>query len=367
MIEIVEHLDGLISLAGEWNELEYGFDTPLLSHAWFSACAKAFCPPQKLKMIIHRSGGELDAIAPIAASGKANARLEVLGSSIVGEPSGFLYKDSKALEEVFQAVLRLGLPLFIKGLNIASPEAEILEREIGAGRLQALVREERIPWVRVRGKWNDFEKSISSSRRSSFRRLQRLAEAKGEVRFEAAVPDLDNVDKYLDEAFAVEVSSWKGRKGTAMQSDRKLGEFFREYSREIVKSGRLRLFFLRVNGVAVAMGLTALHSNRLWVFKVGYDEAWSWCSPGILLMHQMVRHCFDTGLQGCEFLGADESWLHIWANESHSVATYRVYPGVFGGKVRRAGDLLQMSMNKMNTAISTRRAHKGRSRDAEHA
>ncbi len=367
MIEFIEDPKGLMSLAGEWNELEKSFDTPILSYEWFSACTKAFCPPGELKMIIHRSGGELDAIAPLGTFGKSSARLEVLGTSIVREPGGFLYKDAEALEEVIQAALKLRLPLFLKGFNIASPEAEILEREIGSGGLGAMVREERIPWVRIQGSWEDFEKSISSSRRSSFRRLKRLAEAKGEVRFEAAVPTADDVDKYLDEAFAVEASSWKGRKGTAMQSYRQLGEFFREYARKIVEAGKLHLFFLRVDGVAVAMGLTALHSNRLWVFKVGYDEAWSWCSPGILLMHQMVRYCFEHKLYSCEFLGADESWLHIWANESHSLATYRVYPGTLGGRMRIAGEFLQMSVNKVNTVISTRRAHKGRSKNVEHA
>jgi len=88
---------------------------------------------------------------------------------------------------------------------------------------------------------------------------------------------------------------------------------------------QLHLFFLKVDEQTVAVQFTVAHANRLWIYKVGHDEAWSWCSPGVLLMHQVVKFCFEKGMTGCEFLGSDEPWLHIWANESHTVVTYRIY------------------------------------------
>jgi len=132
----------------------------------------------------------------------------------------------------------------------------------------------------------------------------------------------------LDELFSVEEASWKGRTGTAMKSFEELGRFSDTFHSCRRKRGNVRIFFLRVNGEPIAGQLTVVHANRLWVFKIGHNESWSWCSPGILLMHRVMKYCFDEGLDACELLGSDEPWLHIWGRDTHSVLTYRIYPRV---------------------------------------
>lgn len=364
MIEYIENTAGLRSLSDDWARIERRFGSPVLSHEWFLAGASAFCPPYRLKIAVRRHNGKVDAIAPLAVRKDLISRLEVLGTTILTEEGGFLYDDSESLSELVDSITKLKMPVFLRRLRIHSEEAKAWEKEIRSKGLRTLIREEKLPWTAVRGTWKEFEKQISSSRRSSFRRLQRLAEAKGTLDLEVVKPTSENLTMYLERTFDVEAASWKARKGTAMKYDEKLGAFFREYCKQAADRQELYLFFLRVDGKPIATELTSIHGNRLWILKIGHDEAWSWCSPGILLMHRVVKYCFDEGLDACEFGGTDEPWLHIWANEYHSAWTYRIYPGSLRGLALLSADFAQLTARKVATVLSTRKSKKSHSNNA---
>ncbi len=357
-IEFIDNVERIRQVRREWVNLELSFGTPLLTHNWFLSLADAIGSREQPEILLVRRGGEIKAIAPLAYRGRFQKRLEILGSSVTNEPGGVLYTDERSLEQLWETVCDMHVPVFLKGMRFGSPEIRALERAIRSRGIRSLVREERLPWVATKGKWEEFEKRLSSSRRSSFRRLQRLAESKGRVEFEVKVPGPESVDEYLSELFSVEASSWKGRTRTAMKSYEELGTFFRRYSRLEAGEGRLRIFFLKINGITVAGQLTAVHSNRLWIFKIGHDEAWSWCSPGILLMNRVIRYCFDSGLEGCEMLGSDESWLHIWADESHTVVTYRIYPRTLSAMLDLWTDAAGICSKKITTRLAKRRGRK---------
>ncbi len=344
----------LADVSGEWERMERLFGTPVLTHNWFLSCAEAFASCGIASVVLVQSFRELRAIAPLSVRGVIRKRLEVLGSSITDEPGGFLFTDQRSLDELFKAVLDQKMTLFLKCLRFRSPETRSLEAAARSNGMRFLIQEERLPWVAVTGSWEEFERTISSSRRSSLRRLQRLAESKGTVEYEVVVPPPESVATYLEELYEVEASSWKSRTGTALKTYEELGRFFRNYSVAEAKRQALRLFFLRVNGKTIAAQLTVVHANRLWVFKIGHDESWSWCSPGILLMHRVVRYCFEQGLEACEFLGHDEPWLHIWANDFHPLVTYRVYPHLGDAILDLGYDFIRMCFYRFGKSSARR-------------
>ncbi len=355
IVEYIDDIDALQQIRSEWDALTSSFRTPLLTHNWFASCARAFSYQEQTEILLVRRQGEMDAIAPLAFRGKFHRRLEIMGSFVTNEPGGIIFRNRHSLEQLWEAVFDMKTTVFLKGIRYGSPEAQALECMLHSRKIRYLAREEQIPWVNTAGKWVDFEKSISSSRRSSFRRLRRLAESKGIVVFEVVTPSPENVDGYLNELFKVEAAGWKGRTGTAMRSFEALGTFFRTYSRLEAGEGKLRLFFLKVGGQTIAGQLTVIRADRLWIFKIGHDESWSWCSPGILLMNEVIKYCFDSGLESCEMLGSDEPWLHIWTNESHTVVTYRIYPGVLDALSDLLADFTETISNKVMTRFAKRK------------
>ncbi len=355
MAEIVRELSDLKGLAVAWNELAERLGTPLLRYEWFAACAEAFSPPRRLAVAVARSQGKPVAIAPLASISESGVEtLQFLGASFLSEPSGLIYEDEDALEEVLDAVLALRTPVLFSRLRASTPEIEVLRRICQGRALVAFRNTAGSPWIPIATTWSDFETSISSKRRASFRRAWRRAEAAGKVEFEIASPAPENLGPHLDEIFRVEASGWKGRRGTAMLSKEPLRRFFELYSHHAAALRMLRLSFLRISGQAAAAQLAVEYAHRFWVLKIGYDEAWASCSPGILLMHETIRYAFERGLRAFEFLGADQSWMRVWSPSSHSYVTSRIYPysvkAVIGCGIDMSRSLLRQLVHRRGIA-----------------
>lgn len=62
------------------------------------------------------------------------------------------------------------------------------------------------------------------------------------------------------------------------------------------------------------MQIAAVTDNRLWLLKIGFDEEFSSCSPGQLLILEALRSAASEGLDGVEFLGTPEPWTRMWTN-----------------------------------------------------
>jgi CelD/BcsL family acetyltransferase involved in cellulose biosynthesis len=331
-VEIVQDLSTLRSLAEGWNALAERFKTPLLRHEWFTACAEAFCPPGQLAILVIHSQEEILAIAPLVIERRFGLeRLELLGTSVLLEPSGFLYKDEGALAELVDAIVALGKLMLLRKLPVRSPERILFNKLSPRRAFRMRTRPACSPVIPIVTSWAQFEKKISSSRRSSFRRIRKRAEEFGEVQFEVISPGPGNLKPYLDEVFQVEAAGWKQRRGTVMQSNPALRRFFSAYSEAAAALGTLRLCFLRIDGRAVAVQLAVEYAKQFWLLKIGFDEAWSHCSPGILLMHETIRYAFEQKLEAFEFLGGDEPWLHIWTDEVDAYETHVISPLSFRG------------------------------------
>ena len=326
MIEVIRNIDELELIKESINQLADNFKMPLLRYEWLKNTAITCCPPGKLNFIILKENDEITAVAPLViVSDLFSERLEIIGTSVHKEPGGFLYKNSESLNALIEEIINLEKPVFIKGIKIFSSLSFALESLLKNKKKYCFVTGASIPFLPISESWESFQKRISSSRRSSFRRLERIGREMGELTTEIVTPSENEVDGQIEEVFNVEASGWKGRTGTAMKLNSGLGIFFKNYSRDAARLGILRICFLRINSKAIAAQIGVVYANRFWSLKIGYDENWSKCSPGILLMNEMIRYAFDNRLEAVEFLGSDESWLHIWTNHTRRLITYRIF------------------------------------------
>ena len=91
------------------------------------------------------------------------------------------------------------------------------------------------------------------------------------------------------------------------------------------------------------------YHNRFWVLKMGYDQKYSRCSPGILLINETIRYAFEHGLNSYEFLGSNEPWLRMWAK--HNLRNYvslGLYSPNIHGLAALIGDLKRFSFRKLS-------------------
>ncbi len=332
MIEIIDHTDGIRQLETEWNRLASRFESPLVQHEWFLSCAEAFCPPDTLKVVVLRKNGVVRAIAPLAVVGHGvNKRLELLGTGVLCEPCSFLYEDHDALIEIVDAIKEFHEPTILKRLISLSNESDMIAGRWKSVQWIQMKTCTASPWLPINSSWEDFEKSISSQRRYTVRRARKRAEEMGQLEISVVTPDEHSVEQYLEELFRIEASGWKHREGTSLQMNCQLRKFFHHYSFALARQKKLQFGILRIGDRAVAAQLAVEFAGRYWVLKIGFDEEYARCSPGILLMHESIRYAFEKGLQAFEFLGSDEPWLRMWTDQVHQFATYRSYPVTLQG------------------------------------
>lgn len=327
MIEILNDASELRAIATEWDELALGFATPMARPDWGLASADAFCPPDRLQVVTVRRKGRLTALAPLVASQRRGAAdLELLAAAQLYEPGVLLYSDPEALQELAEGLLALGRPLLLARLAHGSPEVLALHQ---AWRKRAFIRlrsTPAYPWLDLEGTWERFEAGLACNVRTDLRRLRRRAEERGPVRYSRTCPEPIEAAALLPELWRVEASGWKGREGTALLACQPLRRFFETYAASAAGRGALRVSLLRVGGALVAFQLGVEDAGRLWTLKIGHDESWSGCAPGILLSHLTIRDAFRQGLRAYEFGGVVEPWIQRWRPQLRSCIALRAYP-----------------------------------------
>jgi CelD/BcsL family acetyltransferase involved in cellulose biosynthesis len=339
-IDVVTTVPAFKALESEWNDLASMFPTPLHQFEWFAASLEAFGPNKKLAVFVARANGAARAIAPLLIETTLGLpRLVILGNE-TAEPNAFIYSEQAALGALADGIVQSGLPIWLRRLNVDSVELEQLTgNHRKGGSLFTNRANTATAHVTFRTDWKAIEANMSPSSRTFLRRKRKLAEREGQLELEVLSPTPATVDDQLREVFRVEASGWKGRRGTAILSDPQLHSFYLNYGRRAAALGILRLFFLRIGPAIAAVRMAVEHSHRLWELKIGYDERWARCSPGVLLTHETLRHACEQGLEGFEFLGRAEKWQCHWPVELRTFSAVRFYPLNIRGALLLSYDL----------------------------
>ncbi len=326
-VTVLHHETEMVRSEQAWRILAEGFDSPLMQFDWFIACAKALCSPGQLSVVLNSRGGRVTGVAPVSVRrGSGRSYLEILGSFLLCEPTGFLYSDRTALEELIESLLAMNTPIVLRRIDTKSPELDILARLSRSRHWLSLQSTSYSPWIPIQASWQEYEKALPARRRSDLRRARKRAEAEGSVTVDIISPSQSNLGDCVCEFMCVEGKSWKKRAGTSLQSNEALHDFFSQYLTSVASKGMVRFGFLRIAGRAVAGVVGLEYARRFWVLKIGYDENYAKCSPGILVMHEMIHYAFERTLEAYEFLGNDEQWIHTWRHRVREYKTLRLYP-----------------------------------------
>jgi CelD/BcsL family acetyltransferase involved in cellulose biosynthesis len=251
-------------------------------------------------------------------------QLEYVGYQLC-EPQRLIARDNRSLQLLFKVLRGLPYPFILRGVPGDCEEVQQFRTAPGLGLRVVVASKYKNSFVPFDGSSPDLEARMSASRRSTLRRKQKAAERHGAVRFTIMRPSPEEVPKLLDEIFRVESSGWKGNAATGLQHDREQASFFRMYCGRASREGILRLGFMSIGEATAAVRLDAVWGNKSWEFKIGYDERFADCSPGLLLSHEALKHGQAEGLLGHHFLGNDEAWHDAWAAEKTERVSLRHY------------------------------------------
>lgn len=298
--------------------------TPFLRHAFIRIWIDNFAPRARLRVLAARdAAGTLQAVLPLVEQ-----RLRLYGVPLralvsTSNPHSCRF-DAIALDGAAAAstffkhlaadgswdLLRLGdVP---EGGNGARLQEAFRRGGWPTGAWESL----RSPYVPLPGTWEALAARLSSKLKANLRRRRRRLEeqAGGPVSCER-IGGGEDLEAHLDAGFALESSGWKGQRGTAIAQSPATRGFYTELARWASREGTLALRFLRAGDRRVAFHYALVAGGRYFLLKPGYDESLRECSPGQLLMEEVLQECVSGGLGELDFLGPDMVWKRDWTDQ----------------------------------------------------
>lgn len=336
---------GFDALAGAWDAVldRAGRPEPFYRHRFLSVWLDHFAPQARLRVFVARQGGALVAALPLLEDVawlfgvrvrrlRAPANVHSNRFDLPCEPG----READALGAIW-AHLRGAAEFDV--LEIPDvPERGVARRLLDLAKADGLETGEwesmRTPYVSLEGGFAAVQGRLDARFRQNVRRRRKRLEQRGRVELER-VEGGRALERYLEEAFALEAAGWKGRDRTAVGSDPLTRGFYAELAREEALAGRLALFFLRLDGRPVAFQYGLAGGATYWLPKTGYDEALHDVSPGQLLTEAVLRDCAERGYAEFDFLGPWMPWKADWT------ASVRVHHWLYAFRPTRAARLVR--------------------------
>ncbi|HVG00386.1 MAG TPA: GNAT family N-acetyltransferase [Chloroflexia bacterium] len=313
-----------MQLQDEWNALVRATDDqPFYRHEWFRIWLDNFAPDARLRVLVARDGeGRLVGALPLIEQRGmvTGAPVRCLSSAANEHTPRFdlIAEDPEGVAAAFVDHLRRDKGWDVLHLASVPPGGHawrLYEAANRAGNPTGTWDGENSPYFSLPASQDEMQKRLDTKFKANLRRRHKKLAEKGELTVEKVTGGIE-LPHRLEEGFAVEQSGWKGREGTAIAQDAHVAGFYSELARFAADDASLALFFLRVDGRPVAFQYGFTYGSTYYLLKPGYDEGVKECSPGQLLMDEVVKQCIEGGQAEFDFLGPDMTWKRDWASES---------------------------------------------------
>ena len=317
-------VDAIAEIEAEWRRLLGAAtrDEPFLDPDWIRIHLRAFEPVARLRIVCVRRGERLVAVLPLveeearwkgfpyrrlrSASGVHSCRFDLLVEA--GE------EDAAALA-ILEHLGSLSSwdVLEIRDVPVGGAADRLVLRAKELGYPVGTWESMRTPYVVLprEGGMEALRARLSAKFRQNLRRRRRRLAEVGEVRLlstSRADPD------WLERFYRMEAAGWKGRRGTAIAADPRTRAFYDGVAKLAAERGWLALYALERDGEPVAMHFGLIHGGRYYLPKPAYDERLAACSPGQLLLEDVLSDCIERGLTVFDFLGPQMDWKMDWTD-----------------------------------------------------
>ncbi len=367
-MRVEEHRDlaVLSKHAEEWDALAERGRNLFLTTAWLNSWWRAFGEQGFLLLLFRDADGRLVAGACLRRGRRRWAGL----SSASGEDTNdwdVVAVDDEARRQVWRAVGDLGGSgrLQLNGLR-DSPSGAGCAREVLQVRGYRVWEADRRPSPRLElpGSYQDLLAGRSRNLRSQVARRQRALERAGRLDLRVGTT-AEDVDRDLPAFLRMEASGWKGQGGTAIVSDARIEQLYRDFARAAADAGYLRLYLLELDGELIAGDLGCVFAGGSWLLKTGYDEKHARLSPGLVLRARALRAAIEE--EGCsyyEFLGGAEDYKLRWTSESLPRVALTAYRGPWRAAYRYRATIRPALSAGVRRARAGRDRVRGRGSDA---
>jgi CelD/BcsL family acetyltransferase involved in cellulose biosynthesis len=352
--QVVDQLDDLGPVEGEWRALAELRSNAFLTPEWFRAWWGNYGERlgfEPAVVVARRPNGDLAGVVPLAFETGGLLR----PARFAGAGLGDWFHPAAALEDE----LEVGAAA-IRALDDRKPrwKALILERVPAGGglpeamigssprRLAAIRRSPvSLPYLDLRGLTGGSYLEQSTPRfRKRIRYLERSLGQNHEVRVrDANDPDLISAD--LDAFYGIHLRRWEGKGDSSIATPSAMG-MLREFATAALARGWLRLRFLEVDGEAVATFLGWRIGERYCFYQGGFEGAWAKHSVGLMLVARSLRAAVEEGASEFDMLQGDEAYKARFSDRAREAVTVTLVPVAHPARVALSGEALARRLGR---------------------
>lgn len=167
-------------------------------------------------------------------------------------------------------------------------------------------KEDVTPKIQIPNNWDDYLASLKKKHRHEIRRKIRRLYNYGKVE-ELEVRDYDSVREHLDDFFVLHRTS-STEKQKFMTPERE--SFFRDIALKLCQQGILRLRFLIVNSIRVAVSMSFVNHGVEYLYNSGYNPDFNDLSVGILNHVFSIRQSINEKNKVFDFMRGNEMYKY---------------------------------------------------------
>ncbi len=196
--------------------------------------------------------------------------------------------------------------------------------------------------IQVPADFKIYHSGLSSNFRRQLKRGSRKLEELEDVRFhcrEATRPLSENIRRFEQ----VEDAGWKGAANTSVKAMEHNSRFYALAAERFRDHGWIEWNFLETREKTIGAHYAVRLNRTLFLLKIGYDEAYSACSPGNLLLEKTIEHACTNGDLDEINCVADCAWHRSWGMQKR-----RVYDLLFLPRIPLVTSLLDTLLNSQS-------------------
>jgi CelD/BcsL family acetyltransferase involved in cellulose biosynthesis len=320
-VAIVQDRETLVRLEPEWNALvaQTG-NEPFYRHEYIASWIQSFTPRQPLKLLVGRNrAGRLVALLPLVEERTSicgiPATLWASPTNVHSYRFDLIAVDPASASTAFLRRLRAEKGWDGVRLTDVAPYGRAWQLHAAArdaGLPAGVYEAQRSTYISLPSSYDELASGLSAKFRSNLRRRRKLLEKKGRVSVELVTggPELQGK---LEQCFAIEQSGWKGRSGEPANHDPRIHGFYSELARRASAEGSFSLFLLHLDDRPIAFHYGLTQDGVYSLIMTSYDESLHDCSPGHLLVEEVLKVCIANGRREFDFLGCDLEWKRAWS------------------------------------------------------
>ena len=180
-------------------------------------------------------------------------------------------------------------------------------------------------YIKITKDFEEFKKGLSFNFQANLRKARNKLNKRGNVAYRYQMGK-DAVEKHFTMFLDLEASGWKGKEGTAIKLNQDLVAFYSSLVHRLAERGWLEWHFLIIEGKPTAGHLAVRMGRRLTLLKIAYDETYSECAPGNMLLYNLIERAYqsdDTDEIDCL---TDMPWHRNWDMPQKKYYRVMMYP-----------------------------------------